>query len=129
MKFSSISSFVERHVGAIGAIEDHRRDAFGLDRKQHQRRQPFLVGDDAVRRDALACRLFADETAHLLVADAGDQAGFEAETRGADGDIGRAAADRFGKGGDILQPRADLLAIEIDGRAADGDHIERRLRL
>ena len=36
-------ALVERHVGAVGAIEDHRRDALGLDRKQHQRRQPVLV--------------------------------------------------------------------------------------
>jgi hypothetical protein len=33
----------------------------------------------------------------MLVADAGDDRGFEAETRRADGDVGRAAANRFGE--------------------------------
>ena len=52
-------------------------------------------------------------------------ADLQAQPGGADGDIGRAAADRLGEGGDILQPGADLLAVEIDGRAADGDDVQR----
>ena len=105
----------QRHVGAVGAVEDHRRDAFILDRKQHQRRQPFRVGDDAAGRHALALHLFLDVAAHLLVADTRDDAGFEAEPRRADGDVRRAAADRFGEGADILQPRPNLLTVEVDG--------------
>ena len=37
-------ALVERHVGAVGAVEDHGRDALVLDRKQHQRRQPVGIG-------------------------------------------------------------------------------------
>ena len=46
--------FVERHVGAIVAIEDHRRDAlvFSTD-EEDERGQPLRVGDDAVRRRRL----------------------------------------------------------------------------
>ncbi len=76
------------HVGAVVAVEDHRRDAFVLDGEEDERRQPFAVDDDAVGRDALAGELFADEAAHLLGADAGDERGLEAEPRGADGDVG-----------------------------------------
>ena len=80
-----------------------------------------------VDRDALAHQLLADEAAHLLVADAGEQRRAQAEPRGADGNVGRAAADRLGEGGDVLEPRADLLAVEVDRGAADGDDVERTL--
>jgi len=58
-----------------------------------------------------------------------DQCRFQPEPRRADRDIGRAAADGFRKGTDIFQPRTDLLTVKVDGRAADGDHVECRLRL
>ena len=51
-------------------------------------------------------------------------AGFQPEPRRADGDVGRAAADGLGEGRHVLQPPADLLAIEVDGGAADGDDVE-----
>ena len=38
---------------------------------------------------------------------------------------GRAAADGFGKAADILEPRADLLAVKVYRRPADRDHIQR----
>ena len=117
--------FAERHVGAVGAVEDHGRDALILDGEQYQRGQPLLVGGDALDRDALADHLLADEASHLLVADPRHHAGLEAEPRRADRDVGGAAADRFREGGDVLQTRSDLLAVEVDGRAADGDDVER----
>ena len=85
----------ERHVGAVGAVEDHRRDAFLLHRQQHQRRQPVGIGDKAVDRNALAGKLLANEAAHLLVADARKQRRTQAEPGRADGDVGRTAADRL----------------------------------
>ena len=51
-------------------------------------------------------------------------AAFRPEPRRADGDVRRAAADRLGEARDVLQPRADLLAVEIDRGAADGDDVE-----
>ena len=76
--------------------------------------------------DAFADELFADEAAHLLVADAGDERRFEAQPCGADGDIGRAAAHRFGEAADVFEPRADLLAVEVDRGATNGDDVERQ---
>ena len=127
-KSSSMSASHERRVGAIVAVEDQREGLVVLDREQHQRGQPLRVGGDAVERHAFARHLLADEAAHLLVADAGDEPRFEAEPRRADGDVGRAAAHRLGEGGDVLEPRADLLAVEIDRAAADGDDVEAGLR-
>ncbi len=119
--------FAERHVGTVGAHEDHWRDTLVLDRQQHQGGQPFLVGGDALYRDALAYQLFADEAAHLLVANAGEQRRAQAEPRGADRNVGRAAADRLGEGGDVFEARADLLAVKVDRCTANGDDVERTI--
>ena len=114
----------QRHVGAVVAIEDQRKGILVAHAENHEGGQALPVGDDAFRRDALALHLLADEAAHGLVADAGDEARFQAEPRGADGDIRRAAADRLGEGGHVLQPPAHLLAVEIDRGASDGDDIQ-----
>ena len=53
------------------------------------------------------------------------QAALQAEPRRADGDVGRAAADRLGEARHVLEPAADLRAIEVDRGAADGDDVER----
>src|SRR5690606_19179655 len=74
--------------------------------------------------DALGDELLADEAAHVLVADAGDEAGFEAEPRRACGHVGGRAADIFAEARHVLQPPADLGAVEVDRRAADGDDVE-----
>jgi hypothetical protein len=114
-------------ASAMSAQFGGRRSAetpsFSTDR-MHQRRQPLLVGLEPIDIDAFALQLLADEAAHLLVADAGQQRRAQAEPGGADGNVGRAAADRLGEGGDVLQPRADLLAVKIDRGAADGDDVE-----
>ena len=114
----------ERHVGAVLAIEDQRKGVLAFDREEDERGQSLLVDAHAGRDHALAAELLEDETAHLLVADPGDDGRAQAETGGADGDVGRRAADGLGKGGDVFQAGADLLAVEIDGGAADGDDVE-----
>ena len=50
--------------------------------------------------------------------------GLEAEARRADRDVGGAAADRLGEGAHVLQPAADLLAVEVDRGAPDGDDVK-----
>ena len=64
--------------------------------------------------DALAHQLFTDEAAHMLVADLGDQARLQSEPGRAGGNVRGRAADIFVEGRHVLQPAADLLAIEID---------------
>jgi hypothetical protein len=92
-----------------------------------QRGEAARIGVDAGGGDALARALLADVAAHVLVADPGDEAALQAEPRGADRDVGRTAADRLGKARHVLQPAADLGAVEVDRRAADGDDVEGRL--
>ena len=120
--------FDQRHVGAIIAHEEEGEAAVVLDRKQDEGGEAVAVDLDAVDDDAFADKLLADEEPHLLVADPGDQGRAETEPGGADRDIGRAAANRLGEGGDILEPGADLLAVEVDGRASDGDDVKGWLR-
>ena len=44
----------------------------------------------------------------------------EAEPGGADRDVGRTAAEVFGEARHVLEPAADLLAVEIDGGRGRG---------
>ena len=118
----------ERHVGAVVAIED-QREALVVAARRGSPARSGAPGRSSMPRVATPSRvhLLADEAPHLLVADAGDEPGLQAEPRRADGDVGRAAADRLGEGRHVLEPPADLLAVEIDRGAADGDDVERGL--
>jgi hypothetical protein len=100
-----------------------RRDAFVLDREQHERGEALRIGADTLERDAFAAHLLEHEAPHLLVADTGDEAGLQSQARGADGHVGRRAADRLGEGGDVLEARADLLAVQVDRAAADANDV------
>ena len=117
-------ALVERAVGAIVAIEDQRKGLVVAHAEQNQRGQPRRIGVNAGDVDAFAGALLADEAAHVLVADAGDEPALEAEPRRADGDVGRAAADRLGEARHVFEAAADLGAVEVDGRAADGDEVK-----
>ena len=121
-------ALVERAVGAIVPIKYQRKGLFVADAEQHQRGEPRGIGPDARDVDAFARALLADEPAHVLVADASDEAALEAETRRADGDVGRAASDGLGEARHVLQAASDLHAVEIDRRAADRDDVETRFR-
>ena len=114
----------QARIGAVLAVEDQRKGLAVADAEDDQGGQPLGVGLDMADVDALLGRLLLDEAAHVLVADAGDQGGPETEPRRADRDVGRAAADILGEARHVLEPAADLLAIQIDRRAADADHIE-----
>ncbi len=47
----------------------------------------------ALRVDTFSLQLLADEAAHMLVADAGDESAFQPQSRRADRDIGGGAAN------------------------------------
>jgi hypothetical protein len=49
---------------------------------------------------------------------------FQTQTGGTDGDVRRAAADRLGETRHVLEPPADLLAVEVDRRPADCNHVD-----
>ncbi|MNS43811.1 hypothetical protein D3C72_762310 [compost metagenome] len=116
--------FAERHVGTVFTIEDQRELVLVANAEQHQRGQPLRVRLHAAHVDAFTHQLFADEAAHMLVADTGDDGAVEPQARSAGGNIGGRAADIFGKGGHVLQTAADLRAVQIDRRAPDRDKIK-----
>ena len=106
-------ALVEGAVGAIVAIEDEREGLLVADAEQHERGEPDRIGADSGDVHALARALLADEAAHVLVADAGDEAAFQPQPRRADGDVGRAAADRLGERRHVLEAPADLRAVQV----------------
>ena len=59
------------------------------DPEQHERRQPLLVRLDAADIDAFADQLLANEAAHVLITDAGNERRLETQPRSARRDISR----------------------------------------
>ena len=114
----------QRHVGAVLAVEDEREGLRVADPQDDQRRQAFRVGLHTAGIDAFALQLLDDEAAHVLVADAGDHGGLQAQARGTGGRVGRTAAQVLGETGHVLQAAADLISVQIDGRTAYGNDIE-----
>ncbi len=110
-------------IGTVLTKEDQRERILVANPQHHQGGHALRIGLDVADVDALGGGLLLDEAAHMLVAHAGDQAGLEPEPRHADRDVGGTAADILGKARHLLQAATHLLAIEIDRRAADADHI------
>ena len=106
--------FAQRHVGAIGAIKDQRKLRVVADAEQHQRGQAIRIRLDAAHVDAFFRQLLADEASHMLVADAGDQRRTKPEACGPRRYVGWRAADVFAERPHILQPSADLNAVQVD---------------
>jgi hypothetical protein len=115
----------ERHVGAVRAVEDQRELLLVADAEDHQGGEALGVRPDPPHVHALLRQLLADEAAHVLVADAGDEGRSEAEARGARGHVGGRAADVFLEGPHVLEPAADLLPVKVHRGPADGDDVER----
>ena len=70
-------------------ILEAAREVFVADPEQHECGEPLLVRLDAADIDALADQLLADEAAHMLVTNAGDQRRLETEPSRSRRDIGR----------------------------------------
>ena len=115
---------LETHVGAILAIENVRKALGVLDAEQNESREPPRVGLHGADVDALGGQGFADEAAHVLVADAGQHGHLEPQPRKTDGDISRGAAEVLGEMLGILEPRPALEAIEVDGRATQANEVD-----
>ena len=116
--------FAQRHVGAVFAIENQRELVLVTNSEQHQRGQALRVGFHAAHVNAFAHQLFADEAAHVLVADTGDDGAVKAKPRSTGCNVGGRAANIFGKGGHVLQTATDLRPIKVNRRAPDRDEIK-----
>ena len=115
----------QRHVRAIGPVEDQRKLLLVADAQKHQRRQTLRVRLHPAHIHALARQFLADEAPHMLIPNPRDQGRPQAQPRRARRDIRRGPADIFLERPHVLQPSPDLLAIEIDRASANGDHVKR----
>ena len=84
----------------------------------------WLILQGLSQRVFILHQFLTQETAHMLVADLGQQRRTQAQTRGARRHIGGRAADVFLKTAHVLQTATDLRAIKVNGRAPDGDEVQ-----
>ena len=115
-----------RHVGAVLAQEDQRERVAVLDPEHDGAGEPRGIDADVRDVAAFARQRLDQEAAHRVVADARGHRRLEAEPRAAECGVGRRAAEILGEARDVLEPRADLLRVEVDGEAAEADDVERR---
>ena len=114
----------DRHVGAVLAQEDERKRILVLDPQHHRAGQARGIDAHVTDVAAFTGDRLHEETAEGVVADARDEPRPQTEARAAERRIGRRAAQVLRKTGDILQPRADLLGVEIDREAAQAQDVE-----
>ena len=119
---------VDRHVGAAVAVEDQRKGVGVADAEEDQRGQPLRIGLHVRDVDAFGGQLLAHEAAVVLVADAGQHRRLQAEAGHADRGVGRRAAEVLRERAHVLEPTADLLAVQVDRGAPHADHVERPRR-
>jgi hypothetical protein len=116
----------ESHVGAALAIEHVRKVVAPADGEEDEGREAVRIGADLRDIDAFARERGAHEAAILLVADPRHHGDGETQPRGPDGGVRRRAAEISREGGHVLEPDAELLAIEVDRGAADAGEVEAR---
>jgi hypothetical protein len=114
----------QRHVRAVVAVEDQRELLLVADAEDHQRGQPLRIGDDAARVDPLLGKLFLDEPAHVLIADAGDERRLQTQPCRAGRHVGGGAADILVEAGHVFETAADLCAVKVHRGPSDRDHVE-----
>src|SRR6516225_10982881 len=94
--------------------------------EQHERREALRIDPHTACFDALARELLQHEPPHGLIAHAADQRRAQPEPRRANRDVGGASAHPLREAHDVLEAAADLLSVEIDAHAPDGDEIQVR---
>ena len=66
-------ALLDRHVGAVLAIEDQREGVAVANAEDDERGQALRIGLDVAGIDAFRFQGLADEAAHMFVADTGDE--------------------------------------------------------
>ena len=116
--------FGNRHVGAILAEEDERERVAILDAEHDASGQAPRIGADMRGVASFLLERLDEEASHRIVADARDQRGLQPQPRAAECRVRRRASEILGKARDILEPRADLLRVEVLAEAAEGDDVK-----
>ena len=114
----------DRHVGAVLAIEHQRERVLVLDAEHHRRGEARRVAAHVRHVAAFARERLDEEVAHRVVADPRGHRRLEAEARAAERGVRRGAAEVLGERRHVLEPRADLLRVEIHREAAKADDVE-----
>ena len=104
---------VEREVVRREDLAEHHRGGQGRHR-----------GDVPVVH-AVAPQRVVDEPAERVVAGAGDHRRAPPVPRGRDGHVGRAAAEPFAEGLDVLEPHAHLQRVQVRADPAHREDLER----
>src|SRR6185437_127914 len=115
----------ERHVRAVLSIEEEWKAPLVTNAQNGEGGEPARIRDDAAHLDAAADELLADEAPEMIVAHAGEESGMQPEPRGTDRRVRWAAPHVLGEGSHVLEPTADLLAVEVHGGPSDRDQVER----
>src|SRR2546426_9586957 len=110
-------------VGAVVAIEGEGKLVRRLNGHDDRARAMSGLARDEARVDRLAIEEVQDEIADFVVADGGQERGFESQSPRADGDVGRAAADVRVEAGDFGHRHADLVCVKIDRASPHGDYV------
>ena len=116
-----------RHVGAILAKEDERESILVLDPQHDGAGKPGRIDADVADVAPFARDRLDQESSEPVVADARDQRRLEAQARASERGVGRRTAEILGEARHILQPRTDLLGVEVDRKAAEADHVQRSI--
>ncbi len=121
-------AFVDRHVGAIVAVEHQWKRIPVFDAEQDQRRQAARIDAHATRVAALAFEGFEQKAPHVIVSDARQHGRLEAQPRAAKRDVCRRPAQIFREARHVLEPRADLLRVEVDREPSQANDVPRSPR-
>ena len=123
---------VRRHqqVGSLGVAVEVERKIVGRKHlaERHRRGQRGDAGDERVVH-AESSQLTVHEPPEGVLAGAGDDGRAAPVTGCGDGDIGRTATEELAEGLDVLQAHADLMRIDVDPDASDGDDVESASRV
>ena len=114
----------QRHVGAVFAVEDQGKGFAVLEAQQDHGGQAFRIDLDAADVATFAGQGFNEEAAHVVVPYPAQHRRLQTQPSGAEGDVGGRAAEVFGEAAHILQPRPDLLRIEVDAQAPQANQIQ-----
>ncbi len=75
-------------------------------------------------KDTFPLIFLRENCADMAIADEDIEESYIAQSRAAERGVGRRAAQVLGEAGDILEPGADLLRVEVDSEAAEADDVE-----
>ena len=113
-------------IGAPFTIVGQRKSIRRLDRQDDRARSMLRLARDVARLDTLALQEREHEVADLILANGCEEGRPQPQPPRADADVRWTAADVRVEARHFGHRHADLMRIQIDRAAADGEHIVAR---